>query len=204
MSHDEHIVVRKATPADAKDFADLVLFSSPCLCPAIYGDDVKAIMCYLFSQRRNLFGFEHAYFVEVNGQIAGMLLGYDWRARSRENWRTGFLLLRQMKGSFLVRFPQMVKAEGAIGMVREWKYHISNIAVHPEYMGKGLGSSLILEAEKEARSNDAKVVSLEVEVENAGAIKFYHRLGYSLIRESSIQLRGGKHFHFHRMRKNLS
>jgi ribosomal protein S18 acetylase RimI-like enzyme len=188
---------------NADDFAELVLFSSPYLFPAIYGDDVKAIMRYLFCQRCNLFGFEHAYFAEVKGKIAGMLLGYDRRIRSRENWRTGFLLLKKMKGSLLVRFPQMVKVEGVIGMVDDGEYYISNIAVYPEYRNKGLGSRLILAAEIEARSKGAKTMALEVEVENAGAIKLYNRLGYSIIRESSVELQGGKPLHFHRMCKGL-
>lgn len=196
-------MVRRALLTDAHDFAELVLFSSPYLFPAIHGGDVKAIMRYLFCQRRNLFGLEHAYLAEVEGKIAGMILGYNRRTRTRENWRTGYLLLRKMKGSLLVRFPRMVKVEGVIGMVYDGEHYISNVAVYPEYRGRGLGSRLILEAEKEARSNCAKTMSLEVEVENAGAIKLYHRLGYSIVRKSSVELQKGKPLHLYRMCKGL-
>lgn len=198
-----HTEIRKALPADAEDFAVLVLTSSPSLFPAIYGDRAKNLMKSLFCQRRNLFSFGHTYFAELNGKKAGMVLGYGWRAKRREDWRTGFLLLKQMKIGLLTRLPQMIKVEGVIGMVGYREYYISNIAVYPEYRAAGVGTRLISGAEEEAKKSSAERVALDVEVENTGAFRLYKRLGYSVADESTVQLRGGRSFSFHRMCKEL-
>ena len=200
---DKHIAVRKALPGDAKNFADLMLLSSPTLFPTIYGDEVKSVMQYLFRKRRNLFSFEHTYFAELDGRKAGMIVEYDWRTKRRENWRTGFLLLMQMRLGLLTKLPLLMKVEDVIGMVGDKESYISNVAVYPEFRVTGLGSRLIFEVEGKAKKNGAEKVALEVEVENAGAIRLYERLGYSIVSESEVILTGGKSFHFYRMCKEL-
>lgn len=83
-----HTEIRKALPTEGEDFAALVLISSPSLFPAIYGNQAKDLIRSLFCQRRNLFSFGHTYFAELNGKKAGMILGYGWWAKRREDWRT--------------------------------------------------------------------------------------------------------------------
>lgn len=199
----ETIKVRKATLSETQDFADLILLSVPSLFPAIYGDEVKAIMRCLFSQRRNLFSFEHAYFAELGGKGVGMLLGYDWRSRSQESWRTGFLMLKQMKGNFFTKLPLLIKVGSVIGMVSNEEYHVSNVAIYPEYRGMGIGTKIMSAVEEEAKKSGAAWAVLDVEVENTDAIRLYSRLGYSVVRESSVRLRKGKEFRFYRMIKRL-
>jgi ribosomal protein S18 acetylase RimI-like enzyme len=160
-------------------------------------------MLYMFRQRRNLFSFEHTYFAELDGRKAGMALGYGWEAKRRENWRTGSLLLRQMRLGILSKLSPLLKVNGVVGMVGSEEYYISNIAVYPEYRAGGIGTRLLLEAEEEAKSSGAKTVALDVEVENAGAVKLYSRLGFSIVRESSVRLGEGEVFSFYRMCKEL-
>jgi hypothetical protein len=117
MAEDMHITIREALPSDADDFAELVLLSSPGLFPAIYGGGVRDLMRYLFRQRGNLFSFEHACFAEMDGKKAGMILGYDWRAKRRESWRTGYLLLKHRKGALSGKIPLLMKVNGVVGMV---------------------------------------------------------------------------------------
>ena len=197
----QNIGVRKALRDDARDFADLIILSAPSLFPTIYGDEVKTIMQHLARQRCNLFSFEHTYFAELNGKKAGMIVGYDWRTKKRENWRTGFLLLIQMKVGFLGKLPLMMKVRDAIGMVSDREYYISNVAIYQQYRGMGIGTRLLLEAEEEAKRSSAERLALDVELGNHGAIRLYKRLGYSMVGESSVKLRGAKPFHFCRMCK---
>ena len=203
MSQNRDTKLRKALPGDAKNFADLILLSSPTLFPTIYGDEVKTVMQYLFRKGRNLFSFEHTYFVELGGRKAGMIVEYDWRVKRREDWRTGFLLLMQMRLGLLTKLPLLMKVEDVIGMVGDKESYISNVAVYPEFRVTGLGSRLIFEVEGKAKKNGAEKVALEVEVENAGAIRLYRRLGYSIVTESEVILTVGKPFHFYRMCKEL-
>jgi ribosomal protein S18 acetylase RimI-like enzyme len=196
------IKVRRAAVEDAADFAELVLMSSPALFPAVYGDDAKAVIQRLFCHTRNLFSFEHTYFAEVSGSRAGMLLKYDWNVRRRENWRTGLLMLREMKLEFVRRVPRMIKVESVLGKVKRGELYISNVAIYPEYRSQGVGSRLIFQAEREAGATGMRFVSLEVEAGNAGAIKLYSRLGYSIVSECTFRL-GGSYLNSFRMRKEL-
>ena len=56
--------------------------------------------------------------------------------------------------------------------------YISNIAVFPEYRGKGIGSSLIECACSVARENGAGSLSLEVRPSNEGAVRLYMKNGF--------------------------
>ena len=194
--------LRRAIATDAADFADLVLMSASELFPTIYGDGAKAVMKRLFCQRRNLFSFEHTYFAELGASKAGMLLGYDWNVKKSESWRTGLLLLKQMKSDFLRKLPTMIKLENLIEMVNEREFYISNVAICPEFRTRGIGTKLILDVEKGAKEEGARKVALDVEVGNVGAIKLYGRLGYSITGECLVRL-GGRFFHFYRMCKEL-
>jgi ribosomal protein S18 acetylase RimI-like enzyme len=196
------IRLRRALSTDAADFADLILMSASALFPNIYGNGAKTVMQRLFCQRRNLFSFEHTYFAEVGGNRTGMLLGYDWNVKGRESWRTGLLLLEQMKLDFLRRLPTLLKLEGLIGVVNHGEFYISNVAIYPEFRAQSIGTKLILDVEKGAKERRATKAALDVEVGNVGAIKLYSRLGYSITGECLVRLRG-RLFHFFRMCKEL-
>ena len=194
--------LRRAIETDAADFAALVLMAASELFPNIYGDDAKIVMQRLFCQRRNLFSFEHTYFAEVGTFKAGMLLGYDWKAKRRESWRTGLLLLKHMKSDFLLRLPTMIRLEGLIGVVNDREFYVSNLAICPEFRAQGIGTKLILAVENGAKGEGARKAALDVEVGNDGAIKLYRKLGYSITGECLVRLRGTL-FHFYRMCKEL-
>jgi len=194
--------LRRALSTDAADFADLVLMSAAELSPAIYGDGAKAVMQRLFCRRHNLFSFEHANFAEAGGRKAGMLLGYDRNVKGRESWRTGLLLLEQMKWDFLCRLPIMIRLKGLIGVVHDGEFYISNVAIYPEFRAQSIGTKLILDVERGAKEKGARKAALDVEVGNVGAIRLYSRLGYSLTGECLVRF-GGRFFHFYRMSKEL-
>jgi ribosomal-protein-alanine N-acetyltransferase len=58
---------------------------------------------------------------------------------------------------------------------------VITIDVHPEQRRDGLGSLLMQAAEERARGEAAARVVLEVAVDNAPAIAFYKRHGYSVV-----------------------
>ncbi len=200
----KRITIRKAMPDEAVDFADLVVLSAPSLFPILYGEKVKTIMQHLFCKSCNLFSFEHTYFAEVDGERAGMILGYDWRVKKQENWRTGFFLLMQMRLHFLSKFPLLMKVNNVIGIVSDGEYYLSNVAAYPQYRGMGIGTSLIFRLEEEAKRRGNGRVVLDVETENVSASELYKKLGYLIIKESSIQLLKNKAFHFSRMCKKIA
>lgn len=56
--------------------------------------------------------------------------------------------------------------------------HITNIAVHPEYRGIGLGNAIVEELITEAKRNNVAAMTLEVRMSNLPAINLYKKYGF--------------------------
>lgn len=77
----------------------------------------------------------------------------------------------------------VVEADGkVVGYAGMWiildEAHVTNIAMLPEYRGLGLGEKLVSTLMEQARSLGAVCMTLEVRKSNAGAQRFYGRLGF--------------------------
>jgi ribosomal-protein-alanine N-acetyltransferase len=59
--------------------------------------------------------------------------------------------------------------------------HILNLAVHPDYRGRGIASFLIKEMIETMRNNSCRSIFLEVRVSNEEALKMYEKFGFSLL-----------------------
>lgn len=68
---------------------------------------------------------------------------------------------------------------GYAGMHVIWEQaHVTNIAVHPEYRGRGFGERLLRELMRVARRKGVRQMTLEVRVSNAPAQGLYRKLGF--------------------------
>lgn len=56
--------------------------------------------------------------------------------------------------------------------------HITNIAVHPDFRGLGLGKEILTALINEAKSNGSDKITLEVKVSNSVAINLYQGMGF--------------------------
>jgi len=204
MSANKNIIIRGGLPKDAQDFTNLILLSGPNLFPAIFGSGVRSSIQNLFRQRKNLFSFEHSYFIEVDHTKAGMIIGYDWKTERREKWKTGLLLIKYMKQKFFTQIQSSLKAQSIVGRVEDNEYYISNVAIYPEFRGNNLGTNLFLKVENEAKRFGAAKCTLDVEVDNQGAIRLYNRLGYSVSGKPRKTRINSKDFAFFRMCKNCN
>ncbi|HDP37082.1 MAG TPA: N-acetyltransferase [Candidatus Atribacteria bacterium] len=194
--------IRKAKANDAGDFAELMLISAPYF-STLFGKKVKTLLQNLFKCQFNLFSFDHVYFAEIDGKVTGMILGYDWQTKKRENVRTGFLLFKKLGISILGRLLALIKLNETVGRLEDGEYYISNIATYPKHRGKGIGRRLLLEAEQETKVIGVEKIVLDVEKDNVNAINFYRNLGYKILEEFSISLRRIKIINFYRMAKEL-
>lgn len=193
-------VVRKGRAEDAEDFSNLILLSAPDLFPLLFTSDAGKVMENLFKQSRNLFSFEHTYFIEVAGKSVGMTLGYDGGQRRREELRTGLLVVKYLKWSLFAKIFHLIKALSKVGKIAENEYYISNIAVYPKFRRLGLGAKLLLEIEREARKAGSSKIVLDVETSNETAFSFYEKRGYITERETRFKI-NKKIFKFSRMCK---
>ncbi len=79
----------------------------------------------------------------------------------------------------ILNLPQDNRIIGYIGFrFHPTEAHISTIAVHPDWRGKGLGELLLLTAMEKALAREASVVSLEVRPSNQVAQRLYHKYGF--------------------------
>ncbi len=196
-----NIIIRKGLPEDAQDFTNLILLSALNLFLTMFGSGVRSAIQNLFRQRRNLFSFEHSYFIEVDDIKAGMILGYDGKTEREERWRTGLLMIKFMKLKFFTKILSLLKAWSLVGRAEDNEYYISNVAVYPEFRSINLGTNLLSKVEEEAKSCSAGRITLDVEVDNQGAIKLYKKLGFSIVGKPRKIKINRKIFAFFRMCK---
>ena len=97
---------------------------------------------------------------------------------------------REMFREDLTRpFSRPFTAEGPageiLGYVVCWNVageaHILNIAVHPDFRGRGIGKALILEAIRRAGRARSKWIQLEVRAGNDQAQALYRKCGFTFI-----------------------
>jgi ribosomal protein S18 acetylase RimI-like enzyme len=113
------------------------------------------------------FSYRNAIVAEIDGRVAGLLLGY----RLAEPYDIGDL----SSLSDLVR-PLVELESEAPG-----SWYVNALAVFPEYRGRGLGSQLLAEAERIAGLARASTLSIIVADQNEGAKRLYLRTGYRAV-----------------------
>lgn len=196
------ITTRKANINDDKDFAELVLISAPYF-NLLFGNKIKVVLQYLFRSNLNLFSHEHVYIAEHDGKKLGMILGYTWKDKKDENFRTGLLLFKQIGAVLLKNFLVLLKFNVTVGKVSDGEYYISNLATYLNSRGMGLGKKLIRQAEQVAKISGAKMIVLDVERDNFIAINLYEKLGFNKTKKFSISLKRNGVLNYYRMEKAL-
>jgi ribosomal protein S18 acetylase RimI-like enzyme len=198
------VVLRRARPEDAGDFARLMIESSPHFFPALFGMDASVVMRELFRCRGHVLSHDHALVVEVGGRVAGMALAYDFRHRALRELRTGLLLVRSLPLRMVRLAALFVRAQRVLGRLERDEYYLSNIAIYPEFRGRGLGTHLVREVESSALRAGCRRVVLDAESDNEGAIRLYTRLGYSIMARLPVLRFPDRSFEFVRMSREVA
>lgn len=78
----------------------------------------------------------------------------------------------------------LVEGGGLVGFIGAFHHrshrlgHIYTVNVHPKERGRGLGRALMAECEERLRALGMRACVLEVNVENADAMRLYEKCGY--------------------------
>ncbi len=92
-------------------------------------------------------------------------------APSEGGWR------RWLRG--MLGLPRESRVIGYVGFrLQPDGIHISTIAVHPDWRGRGLGEVLLLKTMEQSLELEAAVVSLEVRISNRAAQSLYRKYGF--------------------------
>jgi ribosomal protein S18 acetylase RimI-like enzyme len=111
------------------------------------------------------FSYRNATVAEIDGNIAGLLLGY----RLAGPYDTGDL----------ERLPALMRPLVELESVAPASWYVNALAAFPEFRNKGLGTRLLAEAETIARKVKAPSLSIIVAEANEGAKRLYLRSGYA-------------------------
>ncbi len=87
-----------------------------------------------------------------------------------------------------ISFPMIIvrPEDGRVaGYIIYWQIRdevqINNVAVHPDFRGKGIGEAAMRLVLKEVREKDATFATLEVRVSNTAATRLYEKLGFKVL-----------------------
>jgi ribosomal protein S18 acetylase RimI-like enzyme len=163
-------VIRPATKRDAlciAALADIAGHGMPCW----FWNEIREREQSVFEFARaragsddGMFSYQKVHVVEVDGDVAGMLLGQ----RQPDPYEFGDLA--EVHEVFRPMIELEAEAPGS--------WYVNMLACFPEYRGQGLGAHLLGRAEALAQETGATGLSLIVESENEGARRLYERTGY--------------------------
>lgn len=87
-----------------------------------------------------------------------------------------------------ISFPMVIvrASDGRVtGYIIYWhiqdEVQINNVAVHPDFRGKGIGEAAMRLVLKEIREKGANFATLEVRVSNTAAASLYEKLGFKVL-----------------------
>ena len=199
----EYSIVPARVPEDTEDFARLFVIAAPEFAPALFAGTQDKVAANCFRYRRNITSFEHAHFVKVNGENAGVILAYDWIANKKEQVKTTLLMARYMKVKLIKQMRHLQWAGEVLGKMDDGTFYIACLAFYPEFRNEGLGTSLLLHTEEAARKAGATKLEVDAETYNEDAIRFYKRFGMNAVGEPRGTVIDGKEFEFIRLSKDV-
>jgi ribosomal protein S18 acetylase RimI-like enzyme len=162
--------IRDATKRDANNLAYLINLAGEGLPEyqwrqmAEEGQDPLAFGALRAMREDGLFSYHHARIVEIDGQIAGMLLSYP--------------LPDPYDIGELDSYPDVIRPLVELEAEVPGSWYVNAIATYEQFRGRGVASALMSECDGLARAARATKLSLIVASENEGAHALYIKLGY--------------------------
>ena len=210
LAEPSQTVLRPATPNDADRAAALIYRPMGRMADYIFGGDDRGcaleVFTKLFSQPQNRFSHEFGSVLELDGEVAGLLLAYPGenlgglaapmakQLREIIGWGGMLRLLRRS-------MPLMTAKEYETD-----EFYIFTVSVHPNFQRRGFGKQLLAHAEDKAHAAGLQKCSLGVTIDNVGAVRLYQRHNYRIVDtvrvphlEAAIGYPG-----YHRMVKTLA
>lgn len=164
--------IRKATRRDAAALARLVDLAGEGLPSWLWarsaeeGEDAFEVGQRRAAREEGGFSYRNAHVIEVDGQVAGMLLGY----RLPDPYEVGDLS----------DLPEVVRPLVELEAQAPGSWYVNAVAVFEAFRGRGYGTQLMDLAERLARGSGADQLSLIVAEQNDGARRLYERLGFEV------------------------
>jgi len=165
------------TEKEKKDISEL-LFSSlyEKILPVLGGKD-KAILLF-----ENSYLPKNCFFIKEKDTVVGFLA---FKTRGSAFFNPSILEFKKIYGIF--GYVKAVIFHCIEHKIKNEEIHIEAIAVSASLRGRGVGSDLLNHFFIYAKTNDFKIVSLEVVDTNEKAALLYKKLGFKMIKKTSMR-----------------
>ena len=179
MNKHSNPFIRKATVHDAEQLAKLIDIAGEGIPNWLWSKSSNASKTPLeigaerAKRTSGGFSYTNAHLIENHGQSAGMILGYAINEVAEEN--------PDDLPAPIAPFVELEKYS-----VGTW--YINALAVFSEHRRQGLGSHLMRQTERIAKSSGYEKMSIQVFGQNVEAVKLYKHLGYKIIRSAPVRL----------------
>ena len=180
--------MREATREDAVTIAQVVAMAigdQQVLCDYC-GEDYLSVLTEVASKDVSQYSWRYAYVAELNGVVAGAIVGYD-----------GAKLVQLREGTFDVLRKRVGRVPTIADETEAGEYYLDSVGVLPEFRGLGVGRELIAAFCKNVFAKGYERVGLIVDTDNTQAEKLYTSLGFRRVGERLFF--GHKMWHLQRM-----
>lgn len=133
------------------------------------------------------YSYEHARVAVCDGQVCGAMVALSHQELTVLDTKTEKMIFRWQDGFWaklrwiVTAFKGMSLKESAPG-----EYYIANVATFAWVRGKGIGTKLLLDAEKRAREHGLDKCSLIVDQSKPAVVELYSGLGYEVDSEELL------------------
>jgi len=165
MSELNDFTFRPAVKSECRTIAELYRISSDGVAEYIWtkiakhGEDVIDVGQWRYEQEDSVFSYRNCSMVDWKGKTAGMIIAFPM----------------EIDDEYVESDPVLVPYSK---LEEPASYYICGMAVFPEYRGRGIGTQLLMLAEKHAHGHGLPKLSLIVFEQNEGAKRLYERRGY--------------------------
>lgn len=181
------VILRPATPADARAAAPLIYAAGPLLFNRIYGpraEEATQFFASVFVRLGTPFSHENGIVAEQDGEVVGVALSLPATALRRAWPELGRLMIRLRGLGFLLRMPPvMFDLWGSSDTTPPDACYLSVLSVRADRRGRGIGGLLLDAVDLRAGAAGCAAVYLHAELDNVGARRLYERHGYRVTAE---------------------
>ena len=169
---DTKITTRPATREDAEIIAKAIAMAigDEEALRRYCGDDYMAVLAEIARCEATQYSWQYAIVAEIEGRVAGAVVGYD-----------GGQLYTLREGTFAVLRRCVGRTPNIVDETEAGEYYLDSVGVLPEYRGLGVGRALVEAFCRRAFMEGHTCVGLIVDYENHNAETLYTSLGFRRI-----------------------
>lgn len=169
---DKQIVIRPATPDDAAIIAAALTMALGEETMKMYcGENCQSVLEELARREDTQYSYRNALVAEVDGALAGAMVGYDG-ARLHELRKPTLRLIEERTGQMFTGVEDETNPD---------EFYLDSLGVLPEYRNLGIGGRLLTALRDKAFAEGFERAGLLVDMENPKAERLYLSLGFKRV-----------------------